>query len=76
MKPTLILALFAAALSFPAQAQEAAPESELCRMQLDLLVSNGSLTEEEQAVFEAQCACLEAQEAGQGEGNASCAQEG
>lgn len=76
MKPTMILALFAVTLAFPAQAQEAAPESELCRMQLDLLMSGEKLTEEEQAVFEAQCACLEQQEqSGSDAENGTCAQD-
>jgi len=34
-------------------------EAELCRSQLDLLQRGRKLTEDEAAVFEAQCACLE-----------------
>ncbi|WEK06092.1 MAG: hypothetical protein P0Y65_07510 [Candidatus Devosia phytovorans] len=75
MKPTLILALFAGLLALPIQAQEAAPESQLCRMQLDLLVEGDKLTAEEQEVFEAQCACLEEQEATGEDTGGTCAQE-
>jgi len=46
----------------PAAAQPApsqSVEAQLCRAQLELLVSGGKLTEDEKARFEAQCACLE-----------------
>lgn len=37
----------------------AAPDSQLCRAQLDLLVRGNKLTADEASVYEAQCACLE-----------------
>jgi hypothetical protein len=40
----------------------AGPEVQLCLAQLDLLQRANRLTEEEAAVFQAQCDCLEAQE--------------
>lgn len=43
-------------------------EAELCRSQLDLLQRGRKLTEDEAAVFEAQCACLET------DATADCAQ--
>ncbi|MGB3335675.1 MAG: hypothetical protein WBA73_00705, partial [Devosia sp.] len=49
----------------------AALNSELCRSQLDTLNSRGKLTSDESAVFEAQCACLEQSE--NGDGGDSCA---
>ena len=48
----------------PLLAQEAAPNSQLCRSQLNLLKSGDKLTPEETAVFERQCACLESRERG------------
>jgi hypothetical protein len=39
-----------------------APDSELCRSQLDFLLSRGRLTAEEASRFEAQCDCLEQNE--------------
>jgi hypothetical protein len=35
-----------------------APDSELCRSQLDLLISGKKLTTEEVSMFEAQCDCM------------------
>lgn len=37
----------------------AAPDSELCRAQLDLLLRGHKLTKDEAAIYEEQCACLE-----------------
>lgn len=57
-----LLALMA--FSAPAAAQPApaaSVEAQLCRSQLDLLVSRGRLTQEEQARFDRQCQCLEDQ---------------
>ncbi|KKB78179.1 hypothetical protein VW35_10950 [Devosia soli] len=53
---------------------EASPQSveaQLCRSQLELLLRGGKLTEDEAAVFEAQCTCLER---GDREDRAACAQ--
>ncbi len=58
----------------PLLAQEAAPNSQLCRSQLDLLKSGDKLTAEEAAVFERQCACLESRERGGEAGGGSCAE--
>ncbi len=60
MRPTLLLL---ALLSFvPAAAAQSAPdpsvEANLCRAQLELLVSGDKLTPEEVARFEDQCDCL------------------
>lgn len=75
--PRLPIVVFAAlALVQTTWAQGPAPDSMLCRAQLELLLDGKKLTEEEAALFEAQCRCLEAQEAGDGETIASCAQEG
>lgn len=54
----------------------AAPNSELCRSQLELLASREKLTAEEQLLFEAQCDCLLRQEQN-ADANAegACAQE-
>lgn len=49
--------------SVPAAAG-AAPDSQLCRSQFDLLSAGKKLTAREAAVFEAQCACLELKERG------------
>lgn len=48
--------------SMPLLAKEAAPNSQLCRSQLELLQSRDKLTPDEIAVFEKQCACLESRE--------------
>ena len=50
----------------------AAPDSELCWSQLDLLKQGDKLTAAEAAVFEAQCTCLEQIE--QGDARSQCAQ--
>jgi len=42
-----------------AQQPAASVEAQLCRSQLDLLLSRGKLTAEEESRFEVQCACLE-----------------
>lgn len=47
----------------PAMAQPASVEAQLCRSQLELLVSGGKLSAEEEARFEVQCTCLEENEA-------------
>lgn len=46
----------------PPPQSRAAPDSQLCRSQLDLLTERNKLTTDEAAVFEAQCSCLELQE--------------
>lgn len=59
---SIFLALSALALvATPTSAQPApqSVEAQLCRAQLELLVSGGKLTAEEKARFELQCACLE-----------------
>lgn len=42
----------------------AAPDSELCRSQLELLISGGKLTPDEIDAFTAQCDCLAEKEQG------------
>lgn len=64
MKPVLVLALMLVMPTMTARAQEAAPDSQLCRSQLDLLISGNKLTEDEARLFEDQCNCLEAREQG------------
>lgn len=60
--------------TMPLQTVTGAPalDSELCISQLDTLNSRGKLTPDESAVFEAQCACLERNETG--DGRSDCAQ--
>ena len=41
------------------QAVSSAPDAVLCRSQLDLLLSRNKLTEDEAAVYQVQCACLD-----------------
>ncbi|MDV3252895.1 hypothetical protein DevBK_16270 [Devosia sp. BK] len=53
------------------QAEPASVEAQLCRSQLELLIRGGKLTKDEEAVFEAQCACLESNTTADG---AACAQ--
>lgn len=50
----------------------AAPDSQLCRAQLDLLMRGKKLTSDEAAVYDAQCACLERSE--QADRPTDCAQ--
>lgn len=64
VKPVLILAMLLAMPVVSALAQQPAPDSQLCRSQLKLLISGDKLTEEEAARFETQCLCLEARERG------------
>ncbi len=58
---TFIAAAICTALLWagPAQAAgEAAPDFELCKSQLELLISGGKLTSDEAEAFKAQCDCL------------------
>lgn len=64
MKPVLVLALLLAMPSLSAQAQQPAPDSQLCRSQLELLISGNKLAADEVQLFETQCLCLEAREQG------------
>lgn len=54
-----LLVLAFGASSSIAQEPASSVEAQLCRSQLELLLSGGKLTAEEEARFEAQCACLE-----------------
>ncbi|WP_152658750.1 hypothetical protein [Devosia chinhatensis] len=62
MKQIMVRALLGFCAIPAALAQSAAPESQLCRAQLELLVSGDKLTADERERFEAQCACLEERE--------------
>jgi len=56
----VLSALLVASTTVQAQpAPASSVEAQLCRSQLELLVSGGKLTEEETARFESQCTCLE-----------------
>lgn len=71
----IILLLGLAILATPSHAAGPAPDSLLCRSQLELLMSRQKLTESEAAVYEAQCACLEQKEQNnQSQNQTSCAQ--
>ena len=76
MKRVLLsLVVLVAPLATPALAAGPAPDSLLCRSQLELLQSRQKLTPSEAAVYEAQCACLEQQEqTNQPRSQTSCAQ--
>ncbi len=74
MKRLFVALAFVVLPSTPLLAQEAAPNSQLCRSQLDLLKSGNKLTPEEAAVFERQCACLESRERGDEAEADSCAE--
>lgn len=75
MKYVLALALLTAMAVLPVQAQRPALDSELCRAQLDLLLSGEKLTEDEINRFETQCDCLEARERGETDGTeGNCAE--
>lgn len=54
-----LLVLAFGASSSIAQEPASSVEAQLCRSQLELLLSGGKLTAEEEARFDAQCACLE-----------------
>lgn len=69
------LIILAASFAMPAFAAGPAPDSQLCRSQLELLQSRQKLTPSEAAVYEAQCACLEQREqTDQPPSQTSCAQ--
>lgn len=75
MKRVLLGLLVLAPFAMPAWAAGPAPDSLLCRSQLELLQSRQKLTPSEAAVYEAQCACLEQQEqTNQPRNQTSCAQ--
>lgn len=71
--PLLGLVLLAPLL-MPSQAVAGpAPDSVLCWSQLELLMSRQKLTEDEAAVYQAQCTCLEQKERGnQPQGEMPC----
>jgi hypothetical protein len=75
MKRLLVALVLALLPSMPLQAQTAAPDSQLCRSQLDLLKAGGKLSGEEAAVFEKQCDCLESRERDDEANTASCAEQ-
>ncbi len=64
MKPVLILVLLLVMPAMTSHAREPAPDSQLCRSQLKLLLSGDKLTDDEAQRFETQCDCLEAREQG------------
>ncbi|KFC65389.1 hypothetical protein FF80_02853 [Devosia sp. LC5] len=75
MKQILLGLAVLAPFAMPAFAASPAPDSLLCRSQLELLQSRQKLTPSEAAVYEAQCACLEQREqTGQPRSQTSCAQ--
>ncbi len=75
MKRLLVALVLALLPSTPLLAQTAAPDSQLCRSQLDLLNAGGKLTAGEAAVFEKQCDCLESRERDDKGNTASCAEQ-
>ncbi|GEM_PF-1000334 len=74
MKRLLVALALAVLPSTPLLAQTAAPDSQLCRSQLDLLKAGSKLTAEEVAVFEKQCDCLERRERNGNATTESCAE--
>ncbi|MBJ6986748.1 MULTISPECIES: hypothetical protein [unclassified Devosia] len=75
----LPLTLLATLLVLPmlpasAQSQTESIEAQLCRNQLDLLLSREKLTQDEEAVFNAQCDCLEEQAKSSDPERQACAQ--
>jgi hypothetical protein len=64
--PTFLGLLAAFSLVAPAAVVgQGASDAQLCRWQVEMLISRDKLTDAEAAAFQAQCNCLEQQESGQ-----------